>query len=597
MTLREAMELLDLNERTLDSSMLESALQHQLKSNPSIDQREQLLEAYERVNIFLDPSADERFALRNSNVLVALSGEYPIPQNIVQDTTNDQLMLTQEILILDENRDVLEDAPLTAPRANQAVPQALPPKVDSALLDAPLLSGELLSGNVVETEALNPHQTFDESLLLAPQTEIAPSTTETDPETVTGNITIEDEQPSPIAAAAPVPPTKPKPASLAARPSDTSVEAARATSVQNATRATSVHMGDGLDATPLPETPPKPSKTKANQSKLEKSASSTPKTASQPVNYGFGGAPVQPDRRTSRSSKNPPVKRSYTDSDQTSVRPLGARKPKRKNQTWIWALALLGLIGAGVFAAPGLMRTFSSNFAANPATRTQKTSNAAPVLTSTPTPLPRSDAPVQTAPIKAKATGPKTTKTKTTNSAQPKPTPATQKTAPISTKPLPKKPTVTPEERAAAAKRNAVTRREASSLPQIPGTQAAPRIPSAEKLPQISNPKDLTPAAKPSATKPSASKPRNQGISFRPPVVDPDNLTREQVGRQFLNQQYFENWFNQGAQLKYVNWSDIPIELQVAPYAEFRAAVYLSPPPPAPSEPEPNPSQPIPHSP
>ena len=73
MTLREAMKLLELNERTLDISMLDSAARQRMDGSESSLERDQILEAYRRVQIFLDPSADERFTMRGSNVLAALS--------------------------------------------------------------------------------------------------------------------------------------------------------------------------------------------------------------------------------------------------------------------------------------------------------------------------------------------------------------------------------------------------------------------------------------------------------------------------------------------------------------------------------------------
>jgi hypothetical protein len=592
MTLREAMELLDLSERTLDSSMLESALASQLSSNPPMARRERLLEAHSRIKIFLDPSADERFLLRNSNVLVALSGEYAIPEEVRQAADPSQnSMLTQEIFILDENRDVLEAAPPPSTRGAMHTPSYTP----SPDLNAPLLSGELL-----ETESINPHQTFDESLLLAPQAETAANSPsngrEAVAEEITGTFTIEDEHPAPIPDA-PIRPLAAQPSPKATRAETTRATPSQDTGsqntvVQNATRSTSVHIGDGLDETSLPDPPPKTKSSKAKSDK-EKTTPAAPKTEPRPVGYGFSGTPAQPDRRSSRSSKSTPVKRSYTDSDRTSVRPLGARKPKRKGQPWLWAIGLFGLIGAGVFATPGLLHNLANNTAPTRSVTTPKTPLATTVLT--PVPAPRSSPPVKTAPVKPKATKPKAT-----SPSQPKTTQAIKKTATLSTtKPATKKSALTPEQRAAAAKVNAVARREASSLPQIPGTPAAPRIPSAEQLPQISNPGDLKPTSKPKPAVKTASKPKNQSMSFKPPPIDPNNLSREQIGRQFLNQQYFENWFNQNAQLKYTNWNNIPIEIQVAPYPEFRAAVYLAPPPEAtPSTPgEPAPIEPIPHSP
>ncbi len=573
MTLREAMELLDLSERTLDSSMLESALGSQLSSNPPIDRRERLLEAYDRIKIFLDPSADERFMLRNSNVLVALSGEYAIPEEVLRaNQASDKPLLMQEMLTLnEENFNSLD---------------ALSPD-----LNAPLLSGELL-----ETELINPHQTFDESLLLAPRA--APTKSQAIAEEISGTFTIEDEHPAPIperpdqTRAAPVASL----ASAATTDEATRVPAGHNTVVKNATKATSVHMGDGLDTTSLPEPAPKTMSSKAKSNK-EKPILATLGAAPRSTGYGFGGTPAQPDRRASRSSKSTPVKRSYTDSDRTSVRPLGARKPKRKSQPWLWAIALLGLIGAGVLATPSLLRSFPTNAASTPSTTTPKAPPATPVLI--PTPASRSNGPVKTTPVKTASVKPKATKPKTPSPTPPKATQPIKKTATLTTSKLAaKKPVLTPEQRAAATKASAIAKREASSLPKIPGTPAAPRIPSAERLPQISNPGDLKPAAAKPSNKPS-SKPKPKNQSLKPPPIDANNLSREQIGRQFLNQQYFENWFNQGAQLKYVNWSNIPIEIQVAPYPEFRAAVYISPPPePTPSAPtEPTPLEPIPHSP
>jgi hypothetical protein len=59
-------------------------------------------------------------------------------------------------------------------------------------------------------------------------------------------------------------------------------------------------------------------------------------------------------------------------------------------------------------------------------------------------------------------------------------------------------------------------------------------------------------------------------------VVDPNNLSKEQIGRRFLNEKYYADWITRKAQLKYPSWNEIPVAVQVLNYTDFRAAVLIS---------------------
>ena len=121
MTLREAMKLLELNERTLDISMLDSAARQRMDNSESSLERDQILEAYRRVQIFLDPSADERFTMRGSNVLAALS-----------ETREESLVSAKQSPAFDQDHEVV----MVEDISDASAQQNLTPEPLAALFDA-----------------------------------------------------------------------------------------------------------------------------------------------------------------------------------------------------------------------------------------------------------------------------------------------------------------------------------------------------------------------------------------------------------------------------------------------------------------------------
>ncbi|HEX2865149.1 MAG TPA: hypothetical protein VHN99_11315 [Deinococcales bacterium] len=57
----------------------------------------------------------------------------------------------------------------------------------------------------------------------------------------------------------------------------------------------------------------------------------------------------------------------------------------------------------------------------------------------------------------------------------------------------------------------------------------------------------------------------------------PDNLTREEYGRQYFNHQLFDVWVRDGARLEYATWAEVPDAVQFLDTGTFRARVYLGP--------------------
>jgi hypothetical protein len=98
----------------------------------------------------------------------------------------------------------------------------------------------------------------------------------------------------------------------------------------------------------------------------------------------------------------------------------------------------------------------------------------------------------------------------------------------------------------------------------------------------------VKPTPKPVTPKPVAvaPEPKPEPVAATPaPVVqptppaetiDPNNLTREQIGRRFLNEKYFEAWVAREAKLRYPSWADVPLAIQVLSLTDFQKAVVIS---------------------
>jgi hypothetical protein len=55
-----------------------------------------------------------------------------------------------------------------------------------------------------------------------------------------------------------------------------------------------------------------------------------------------------------------------------------------------------------------------------------------------------------------------------------------------------------------------------------------------------------------------------------------DNLSREEFGQRYFNRKLFEVWQRDGAKLRYGNWEEVPLELQILENNLFRSAIYLN---------------------
>jgi hypothetical protein len=55
-----------------------------------------------------------------------------------------------------------------------------------------------------------------------------------------------------------------------------------------------------------------------------------------------------------------------------------------------------------------------------------------------------------------------------------------------------------------------------------------------------------------------------------------DNLSREEFGQRYFNRKLFEVWQRDGAKLRYSNWEEVPLELQILENNLFRSAIYLN---------------------
>ncbi len=640
MTLREAMKLLDLNERTLDISMLESAARVRMDQMQTPSERDQVLEAYRRVQIFLDPSADERFSMRGPNVLAALSEtrEYAA---VKQEADHD-------VILVDDESDEPEPMPSSSALVISAdglqpnvmdglQPNAMdglqPNAMDGLQLDT---SGDLQFGGINELQSNTVHEwqsnavhewqadtinkvqldtvndlqadaqdsetNFELELEMDFETPDEPEIESIQPlepeSTLLFSAPLEDvsavpeSTPSNLRSTAelpllnyPIEPTEPS----ALSEFDDSLLAPKVVPDEKA--LTIIDEKVQL---------PKPARvaTATPEAKKDKTNPSTVTPLEQSKALGSVG---QPERRVSRAAQAGGVQRAY--------------EPKKKSSSqpplWALLLAVVTVIGTGIFAAPMLIKQFSNNANVRPA------NPPAPDL-SVPT-VPQ--APTKPAVKPAVKPNPKPSKPSTSSAnqikakpSQAKPSPSSpQSTAPVSTpiaKPVAAKPVVKPPVAQPTAK--PVTKpapkpqdpQSATSLPPIGSAPVSKPAPKPTAKPVVAKPKPAPkpttkPAAKPVAVKPKpapkpvVTKPTPKPAVVAKPeeptptpvvqapapvaeVIDPNNLTREQIGRRFLNEKYYADWLSRGAQLKYPSWADVPIAVQVSAFADFRSTVLIS---------------------
>jgi hypothetical protein len=324
------------------------------------------------------------------------------------------------------------------------------------------------------------------------------------------------------------------------------------------------------------------------------------------------------DRRVSRAAQAPGVKKIYD---------RGKTKTTQSPPLWAWVLAALMLVGTGIFAAPALLRQFAAPGGAKPQTQNNfavPTLPNAPVTKPQPAPTqiatkPQTAKPTQKPAIKpvakpaakpvakpatkpvpkpaVKPTPKPATKPQQATTPAPKPVPTPAATPPATT-PQPTvtqqvaKPAVTPKPAAkptpkpvvkpqAAPPKPRVDAQSAANLPPITDVQAAPKPtpkPAAKPAPKPAPKPAAKPAPKPTPQPVATTTPEPAATPVAPaaPTIDPNNLTREQIGRRFLNEKYFEDWLSRGAKLRYPTWAEVPIALQVASLPDFRTAVLIA---------------------
>ncbi len=569
MTLREAMKLLDLNERTLDISMLDSAARQRMDAAETSLQRDQVLEAYRRVQIFLDPSADERFAMRGSNVLAALS-ETRVASQAIDDDEHGVVLVEDEPesqppaalsfepanfdLDLEFNFEAADEPnirttaelpllPFLEPditfglepeNLNQVLPDSLPAMSDITLpamsdMALPAMSevaSPIMSDISPDWSALQPilepkpaeaPSEFDDSLLTpAPKPRVVSDET---------SLTIIEE-------ISPTDPTKPAIVVKELEPSQAPIRPVPPRS---------------------PTTPVSPAPTKTTKN------STTVKNGN-------------PERRISRATQAAPVSRAYEKRRQ---------KANRQPPLWAWLLAIATLVSTGIFAAPALIKQFSPK--AKP-----QVNLSVPNLPQAPKPVikpvvqkPSSSIAKPKPVVKPVVAKPKPV-VKPVVADTPKPSVTTLVKPVVIPKPVAKpivKPVVKPTP---VVKPKPSDPRSAAVLPPIGAKPVAvkPKPVAVKPKPVAVKPKPTVLRFEDPAPKPSAPAAIPAPVVTTPApvteVVDPNNLTREQIGRRFLNEKYYADWLSRGAQLKYPNWADIPIATQVLAFADFKSTVLIA---------------------
>ncbi len=585
MTLREAMKLLELNERTLDISMLDSAARLRMDSSESSLERDQILEAYRRVRIFLDPSADERFTLRGSNVLAALS-ETREEKAVIEQTHFDQ---DHEVVMVDDN-DLAPDA------------SAQPLSLESVAFDAEdtTFDLELDFGSAEPPNLLEPLG-FSEPLAVSQP----PAQSEPDIRT-TAELPLLSISEFGLEST---------PAANQIQPAEASLDWSQPVPLLDSTQA-EVHseFDDSLlKAVPPPKlkvVPPPKDETALTiidesphddlplnrdvlpqpKKKVVPAPSNMPKTAA-PAKPKPASSPTtqknptsNPERRVSRAAQVSGVSKAYTPAK---------KKTSNRPPIWAWLIALAMLISTGIFAAPILIKQFATAQPKKPApslsvTDVPQAPIVKPVVKPVAKPITKSVAKPIVKPV-AKPVVKPVVKPVSKPAIKPvtTPTPQVSVSKPAVIAAVTPKPVVKPPKPVVAPKKPVV--RDSNSAANLPPISVAPK-----PKPVVNKPKPVVTKPKPAVTKPVVSKPKPIPVvvptpvtppvatapvmKIEPPaeVVDPNNLTREQIGRRFLNEKYYADWLSRKAQLKYPSWDEIPIATQVLAYADFRSVVLIS---------------------
>ncbi len=554
MTLREAMQVLELNDRTLDASMLESAALEKMRAAKTLLEQSDVIEAYRRVQIFIDPTA-------TLNPDAAESQALERPRDFAAAAQTDfeldlwELKRAAQFPVIQAQQTAYSVADQTA----LAIPQTEPSQTNN---------DDGIEANPAWTQlqnALEPNQkpatpilddldhTFDDSLLHA----VAKPNVPTDERALTVVEDYEGYMGSRVTAELPavkiVPDTK-----------TTTSKNAKTIAGKSATSTT-------------------PIKPNSNTSTKQKPQPAQPNT----------------DRRTSRAAKISKVSKAYD--------PPKSNRRSGSN-LWLWFVAATALIGTGIFAAPMLLKQLSRSTTVAPvAPRVQLSVPTVPPAPSRTNPIKPKPKPVakpamatkplpKPKPVAKPATKPvaKPAQTATTKPAVAKPTstpaPKPEKVVPVAT-PAPQPAVVqTPVQPVAPKpKPQAKPKPKPAAKPPVPDAQSATVLPpiTENPAPPVVIQKPTTkPKPKP-ATKPTPKPipvtiaPQQPPVAAAPttppePVLDVNNLSREQIGRRFLNEKYFDTWQIQGAVLKFPSWADIPLAIQVLPLAEFRSAVLIS---------------------
>ncbi len=598
MTLREAMKLLELNERTLDISMLDSAARQRMDGSESSLERDQILEAYRRVQIFLDPSADERFTMRGSNVLAALS-ETREEKALIQQAHFDQ---DHEVVMVDDD-DLAPDSfaqPLAPePMAFDADDTTFDLELDFGSAEPPNLSEPVgLAESPVSLEPLGLSEPlgFSEPLAvsqLPAQSEPDIRTTAELPILSMSELGLEStpaaNEIQPIEASLdwsqPVPLLESTQAEVHSEFDDSLLKAVPPPKDETALTI--------IDESPRDDLPlsrdvlPQPEKKVIPVSNTP--APARPKPASSPT--AQKNPTSSPERRVSRAAQVSGVSKAYTPAK---------KKPSNRPPVWAWLIALAMLISTGIFAAPTLIKQFATAQPKKPApslsvTDVPQAPIVKPVVKPVAKPVVKPVVKLVTKPI-VKPVAKPVVKPVVKPVAKPiavkpvtTPTPQVNKPAVIAAPQVTPSPVVKPPKPVVAPKKPVV--RDSNSAANLPPISVAPK-----PKPVVNKPKPVVTKPKPVVTKPKpvVSKPKPIPVvvptpvtppvatapvmKIEPPaeVVDPNNLSREQIGRRFLNEKYYADWLSRKAQLKYPSWDEIPIATQVLAYADFRSVVLIS---------------------
>jgi hypothetical protein len=608
MTLREAMKLLELNERTLDISMLDSAARQRMDGSASSLERDQILEAYRRVQIFLDPSADERFTMRGSNVLAALSETREVsPVSLKQSPTFDQ---DHEVVMVEDDEQSLTPEPVAAlfdandttfdleldfepaESSDLSEPTNL---VESAIPSG--LSEPLGFSEPLEQPEPDVRTTAELPILAMSELSLESTPNQDKPQPVWTEPTLDWSQPEPalestqteihsefddsLLKAAPPPPKD--------ETALTIIDESPRDDYESPVQKSDVLPASKSDVLPAPHTPTATVPTK-------------PKPTSSPIPQK--NPTSNPERRVSRAAQVSGVTKAYA----LPKKKIGNRPP-----IWAWLIALAMLVGTGIFAAPTLIKQFATPQPKKPVSNLSVTDvpqapQVKPVVKPVAKPVVKPVAKPVVKPVAKPAVKPvanpvvkpvakpvvkPVVKPAVKPVVQPTPQPVVSKPNPVTTAPRvtpspivkTPKPVVTPKK---------PTVRDSRSADNLPPIATAPK-PVVTK-PVVSKPKPVVTKPVVSKPKPVVSKPKPIPVvvptptpvtppvatapvmKIEPPaeVIDPNNLSREQIGRRFLNEKYYADWLSRKAQLKYPSWDEIPIATQVLAYADFRTAVLIA---------------------